>query len=121
MTEHARNGLVAAFERIVQAGHTERYVLRLYVAGMTARAMRAITNVREICDQHLAGRYDLEVVDVYQQPGLAKDEQIVAAPTLVKKSPLPLRRMIGDMSQRDRVLLGLDLDRSGTLGGDTAG
>jgi len=89
----------------------ERYVLRLYVTGMTARATRAIRNVRDICNEHLAGRYELEVIDVYQQPVLAKDEQIVAAPTLVKKLPLPLRRIIGDMSQRDRVLLGLDLVR----------
>jgi len=89
----------------------ERYVLRLYVTGMTARATRAIRNVREICDECLEGGYDLEVVDVYQQPALARDEQIVAVPTLVRELPLPLRRIIGDMSQRDRVLLGLDLVR----------
>jgi len=90
----------------------ERYVLRLYVTGMTVRATRAIRNVREICDEHLEGRYDLEVIDVYQQPALAKDEQIIAAPTLVKKLPLPLRRIIGDMSRRDRLLQGLDLVRA---------
>ena len=92
--------------------NTERYVLCLYVTGMTARATRAVSNVREICDEHLEGRYDLEVVDLYQQPLLAREEQIIAAPTLVKKRPLPLRRIIGDMSQRDRVLLGLDLVRA---------
>ena len=91
--------------------NTDRYNLRLYVTGMTTRATRAICNVREICEEHLQGRYDLEVVDLYQQPILARDEQIVAAPTLVKKLPLPLRRIVGDMSQRDRVLLGLDLTR----------
>ena len=90
----------------------ERYVLRLYVTGMSPRAARAIRNVREICDEHLEGRYDLKVIDVYQQPVLARDEQIIAAPTLIKKLPLPLRRIIGDMSQRDRVLLGLDLTRA---------
>lgn len=90
----------------------QRYVLRLYVTGMTARATRAIQNVREICDEHLAGRYDLEVIDVYRQPALARDEQIIASPTLVKKLPLPLRRIIGDMTHRDRVLLGLDLIRA---------
>lgn len=111
MTERPRNVLKATFERAGRAARTERYVLRLYVTGMTARATRAIENVRAICDEHLEGRYDLEVVDVYQQPVLAKDEQIIAAPTLVKKLPLPLRRIIGDMSQRDRVLLGLDLIR----------
>jgi circadian clock protein KaiB len=90
----------------------ERYVLRLYVTGMTPRAGRAIRNVRAICDEHLEGRYDLQVIDVYQQPVLAIEEQIIAAPTLVKKFPLPLRRIIGDMSQRDRVLDGLDLVRA---------
>ena len=79
---------------------------------MTPRAGRAIENVRAICDEHLEGRYDLEVIDVYQQPVLAKCEQIIAAPTLIKKFPLPLRRIIGDMSNRDRVLAGLDLIRS---------
>ena len=111
MTAKSRNALTATFELASRRGRTERYVLRLYVTGMTTRATRAIENVRAICDEHLAGRYDLEVVDVYQQPVLAKNEQIVAAPTLIKKLPLPLRRIIGDMSQRDRVLLGLDLIR----------
>ena len=87
----------------------ERYVLRLYVTGMTPRSTRAIENVRKICEEHLEGRYDLEVIDVYQQPTLAKGEQIIAAPTLIKKLPLPLRRVIGDMSNTERVLLGLDL------------
>ena len=111
MTEKYSTGLKARFERAARTGRAERYVLRLYVTGMTARATRAIENVREICDEHLNGRYDLEVVDVYQQPVLVKDEQIIAAPTLIKKFPLPLRRIVGDMSQRDRVLLGLDLIR----------
>jgi len=108
VTEKSRSGVKARFERAARTG-TERYVLRLYVTGMTARATRAIQNVREICDDRLEGRYDLEVVDVYQQPVLAKDEQIIAAPTLIKKLPLPLRRVIGDMSNMERVLLGLDL------------
>jgi len=88
---------------------SEQYVLRLYVAGMTPRAARAIENVRAVCDEHLDGRFDLEVVDIYQQPVLAKGEQIIAAPTLIKTLPLPLRRIIGDMSDRDRLLLGLSL------------
>jgi circadian clock protein KaiB len=87
----------------------ERYVLRLYVAGMTPRSGKAVENVRVICETHLQGRYDLEVVDVYQQPTLAVGEQIIAAPTLIKKLPLPLRRIIGDMSSTERVLVGLDL------------
>ena len=76
---------------------------------MTPRSTRAVENVRTICEEHLHGRYDLEVIDIYQQPTLAKGEQIIAAPTLVKKLPLPLRRVIGDLSNTDRVLLGLDL------------
>jgi circadian clock protein KaiB len=86
-----------------------RFVLRLYVTGTTARSMRAIANLRELCEQHLAGQYDLEVVDLYQQPELAAREQLVAAPTLVKKLPLPLRRLVGDLSNPKRVLAGLDL------------
>jgi circadian clock protein KaiB len=88
-----------------------RYVLRLFVTGLTPRSVCAINNVRAICSEYLDGRYDLEVIDIYQQPVLAQGEQIVAAPTLVKQLPLPIRRIIGDMSDRDRVLLGLDLVR----------
>ncbi|HEX9660468.1 MAG TPA: circadian clock KaiB family protein, partial [Rhodothermales bacterium] len=69
-------------------------------------------NLRKICEEHLQGRYDLEVIDIYQQPALAKGEQIIAAPTLIKKLPLPLRRVIGDLSNMERVLLGLDLRRA---------
>jgi circadian clock protein KaiB len=87
----------------------DHYVLRLYVTGMTARSRRAIENVREICEAHLHGRYELEVIDIYQQPVLAKGDQIIAAPTLIKRLPLPLRRIIGDMSTTERVLVGLDL------------
>ncbi len=87
-------------------------MLRLYVTGMTARSTRAVENVRAVCEEHLRGRYDLEVVDIYQQPTLAKGEQIIAAPTLIKKLPLPLRRLIGDMSSTERILLGLDLRRA---------
>lgn len=91
------------------AAAADRYILRLYVAGMTSRSARAVENVRAFCHKHLEGRYDLQVIDVYQQPALAKSEQLVAAPTLIKKLPLPLRRLIGDMSNEDRVLVGLDL------------
>jgi circadian clock protein KaiB len=85
------------------------YVLRLYITGTTARSMRAVENVKWLCEEHLAGDYDLEVVDVYQQPEVAAREQLFAAPTLVKKLPLPLRRLVGDMSNHERVLAGLDL------------
>lgn len=89
----------------------EKYVLRLYISGATLRSRRAILNINEICKEHLQGRYDLEVVDIHQKPALAKDEQIVAAPTLIKQLPLPLRRIIGDLSDSDSVLFGLDLKR----------
>ena len=88
---------------------TAEYVLRLFVTGMTARSSRAVNNLRAICEEYLEGHYDLEVIDIYQQPALTKGEQIVAAPTLIKRFPLPMRRIIGDMSNRDSVLLGLDL------------
>ena len=101
--------LRATFERAAQKPTAERYVLRLYITGMTPRSARAVKNLRAICDEHLEGRYDLEVIDIYQQPVLTKGEQIIAAPTLIKKLPLPMRRIIGDMSNRDGVLVGLDL------------
>ena len=86
-----------------------KYVLRLYVAGLTARSSEAVQAVTAICNEHLAGRYDLEVIDIYRQPVLARGEQILAAPTLIKKLPLPLRRLIGSMADTERVLVGLDL------------
>jgi circadian clock protein KaiB len=88
---------------------TQHYVLRLYVTGMTPRSTRAISAIRSICEEFLAGRFDLEIIDVYQQPALIRDEQIFATPTLVKKGPEPERRMIGDMSNRARVMAGLGL------------
>jgi circadian clock protein KaiB len=87
----------------------ERYILRLYVTGMTTRSARAIANLQTFCEKHLHGRYDLQVIDVYQQPELARTEQIVAVPTLIKQLPLPLRRLIGDMSDEERVLVGLNI------------
>ena len=86
-----------------------RYILRLYVTGATSRSVEAITNIKKICEEYLEGLYELEVIDLYQMPSLAKDEQIIAAPTLIKKLPLPFRRIIGDMSNKEKVLLGLDL------------
>jgi circadian clock protein KaiB len=102
----------ATFEQVAHTPPTERYILRLYVTGMTSRSSRAVDNLRAICDEYLEGRYDLEVIDIYQQPVLTKGEQIIAAPTLIKKLPLPMRRIIGDMSNRERVLVGLDLVRA---------
>jgi circadian clock protein KaiB len=87
----------------------QSYVLRLYVTGTTPRSVRAISNIKKICEEHLQGRYSLEVVDLYQQPRLAKGEQIIAAPTLIKQLPMPLRTFIGDMSDTEKILVGLDL------------
>ena len=99
-------------------GEAAAYVLRLYVTGTTARSARAITNLRRICEERLKGQYDLEVVDIYRQPDAARDHQIIAAPTLVKVLPEPLRRIIGDLSDHDRVLAGLGLQtRPEPLGG----
>ena len=97
------------FEDAIRKTGEEKYVLRLYVTGMTPKSTEAVRNIKRICETNLRGRYELEVIDIYQQPVLAKDEQIIAAPTLVKKLPLPLRKLIGDMSDIDRILLGLDL------------
>ena len=88
---------------------SKEYVLRLYIAGTTSKSARAVANIKEICEGSLKDRYDLEVIDIYQQPVLVKGEQIIAAPTLVKKLPLPLRKFIGDMSDTERIFVGLDL------------
>lgn len=97
------------FELALRETDNGTYILRLYVSGMTPNSLRAIENVRKICAEHLEGRYQLEIIDIYQQPIFAKEGQIVAAPTLVKELPPPLRKFIGDMSQTDRILLGLDV------------
>jgi circadian clock protein KaiB len=86
-----------------------KFELRLYVAGENPKSLRAIGNVRRICEEHLAGRYELEVVDLHQNPVLAKGEQIVAVPTLIRKLPVPLQKLIGDMSDTDSILVGLGL------------
>ena len=108
MTRIETSSISALTAKAEEGSH---YVLRLYVTGATARSRRAIVNLDGICREHLKGRYDLEVIDVYQKPILARDEQIIAAPTLIRKLPLPIRRIIGDLSDRDAVLLGLDLKR----------
>lgn len=97
------------FEKALEQAAREKYILRLYVTGMTPNSLRAIENIKKICEEYLHGRYELEVIDIYQNPVLAQGEQIIAAPTLIKKLPLPLRKFIGDMSQAERILLGLDL------------
>jgi circadian clock protein KaiB len=106
MSSTKRTPVDATLEKVDES---KQYVLRLYVAGMTSRSARAIESVRAICVERLAGRFVLEIVDIYQQPALAKGEQIIAAPTLIRTLPLPLLRVIGDMSDRGRLLVGLGL------------
>src|SRR5581483_2378116 len=86
-----------------------KYTMRLYVTGATPRSSAAITNLRKLCEEHLPGQYELTVIDVYQQPERAREGQIIAAPTLVKSFPLPLRRFIGDMSNTKNLLAGLEI------------
>jgi circadian clock protein KaiB len=105
-----------AFEKSLNEKGEQKYLLRLFVSGMTSSSLRAISNIREICEIHLKNRYELEVIDIYQQPELGKADQIVAAPTLIKKLPMPLRKFIGDLSDREKVLVGLDLVPQDTAG-----
>lgn len=93
-------------------GKGDTYLLKLYVTGTTPNSARAIVNIRRLCEEYLRGHYRLEVVDILKDPSRAKDEQVIAAPTLVKEEPLPLRRFIGDMSQTERLIAGLDIDQS---------
>ncbi|MDD1647658.1 MAG: circadian clock KaiB family protein [Methanomicrobiales archaeon] len=98
-----------AYEETLQKQGTERYVLRLYIAGTNPRSQAAVENIRMICDEYLDGRYDLEVIDIYQDRTRNPDDLVIAAPTLIRKLPLPLRRIIGDMRKKEKVLVGLDL------------
>ncbi|MFZ1985653.1 MAG: circadian clock KaiB family protein [Desulfatitalea sp.] len=97
------------FENAVAKQNSATYVFRLYVTGMTTKSTQAISNVRKLCEKHLAGRFELKVIDIYQQPALAKGEQIIATPTLIKELPPPLRKIIGDMSDTEKFLVGIDL------------
>ena len=88
---------------------SDRYLLRLFVMGTSPRAQQAIDNLRRICEEALQGRYDIEVIDVMERPDLAEDEKVLATPTLIKKLPPPLRRVIGDLSDKEKVLFGLEV------------
>ena len=102
-------GLAGEMKQAASHSRQAKYVLRLYVSGSTLKSSLAVENIKRVCEQHLKNRYNLEVIDIYQQAKLARDEQIVAVPTLIKRLPLPLRRLIGDMSNLRKVLFGLDL------------
>ena len=99
-----RESATQRYERLVEERKRERFVLRLYVTGMTPRSCEAIAAIRAICEKHLADHFDLEVIDICEHPALAAGEQILAAPTLVKQLPLPLRRLIGNLADTERVL-----------------
>jgi circadian clock protein KaiB len=102
---------VPDLDKAIEGKSNQHYVLRLFVTGLTPRSRIAIENIKKICEENLKGRYDLEVIDIYQQPEEIREEQILASPTLIKKLPLPLRKVIGDMSNTDRILVGLDLKK----------
>ena len=89
-----------------------RFTLRLYISGTTPQSQKAVATIHRICESYLAGRFHLEIIDIYQSPGRAKDDRIIAVPTLVKASPAPLRLLLGDLSDEKRVLAGLGLDIS---------
>lgn len=103
------------FEKAAAKRDRAKHVFQLYVTGMTSKSTQAIANVQKLCEKYLAGRYELKVIDIYQQPKLAKEEQIIATPTLIKKLPLPLRRLIGDMSDAGRFLVGIGLKPKGFM------
>ena len=94
----------------------KEWILRLYIAGKTPRAVAALENLQRICEEHLAGQYEIEVIDLLENPQLAKGDQILAVPTLVRRLPTPLRKIIGDLSNTERVLVGLDVRESGKAG-----
>ena len=96
-------------EANAQENDAEKYILRLYVAGQSPKCLKAFANLQEICETHLKGSYQIEVIDLLESPQLARGDQILAIPTLVRKLPEPIRRIIGDLSDTERVLVGLDL------------
>ena len=109
MVRKKRETTTEEFENAAAKQDRAKYVLRLYVSGMTPKSTQAVANVQKLCEKHLTDSYELKVIDIFQQPKLAKGEQIIATPTLIKKLPLPLRRLIGDMSDTERFLVGIDL------------
>lgn len=109
MKRKTENTVDGEFEKSITHLNMEKHVLILYVAGMTPKSMLAIENVKNICETNLEGRYELKVIDLYQMPRLAKAAQIIATPTLIRKLPLPLQKIIGDMSDTQKILVGMDM------------
>ncbi len=113
MTEERIGNCPDEFDEALKDREKATYVLKLYVTGLTPNSRKAIENIEAICRDHLEGRFELEVIDIYKRPGLARQAQVIAAPTLVKELPPPLRRFIGDLSNSERVLAGLSIVRQG--------
>ncbi len=109
MANEKKEDINTKFQKALEGLSEDSYSLRLYVSGLTPKSTSAIENIKKICETYLKGRYELEVVDIHQQPDLARSADIIAVPTLIKQLPLPLRKLIGDMTNKDRVILGLDL------------
>ena len=109
MAQNKKRSTAGKVESAGSGKATGRYVLTLYVTGATARSLRAIANIKAVCEEHLRGRYDLEVVDIYRRPELLRKDHVVAVPTLIKRLPVPLRLLVGDLSRMEQVLRGLDL------------
>jgi circadian clock protein KaiB len=105
----AKKSAASSPRRKARKRFAARYALRLYITGQTPRSRQSVENLRALCDKYIPGQFDLEVVDIYQQPAMAAAGQIIAAPTLIKSMPLPLRRLVGDFSDQNRVILGLDI------------
>lgn len=105
MTTETVPNLSETFQRLLAEKKQEKYVLRLYVAGMTARSMNAVAALKTLCEQLLAGRYELEIINLLEHPELAEAKEILATPTLVKELPLPVRRLVGDLTKPDQVIL----------------
>ena len=113
MTKKPTQTATETFIAASRDARNQSYVIKLYVAGLTPRSLEAIRTITAICEEELAGMCNLEVIDLYQNPVLAKGEQIIAAPTLIKKLPLPLRKIIGNMADKEKILVGLDLKSKG--------
>jgi len=109
MDNKEKKAIEKNFEKTLKDKKKQKYVLRLYVTGANRKSQAAIENLHKITDEYLEGRYELEVIDIYQQPDMIKRDQIIAAPTLIKKLPLPIRKIIGDLSDKKRVLARLEL------------
>jgi circadian clock protein KaiB len=109
MTRKTQRRPACGTKKNAKAPPRRLYALRLYITGQTPLSETSLRNLNEVCAQHLAGHFELEVIDIYQQPQLAREAQILAAPTLIKRLPLPFRRLVGDLSNRKQVLFGLDI------------